>query len=152
MTAASATQHQRTAETVRTRPSVAGVEATLVVAHRLLNNPPSMHASPSVMEQWCHDIDQLVAAAINTSHHEGGRQELTVAHSRSPSTACAPSFARMPHQARVLPSIATVDLRDEHIHHRRGENSRITIECHRERCHKIKGRNLERDFESLAPA
>jgi hypothetical protein len=44
------------------------------------------------------------------------------------------------------------DLRDELIHDRRGEDSRITIERHCERHRTIKDRNLERDFESLAPA
>jgi hypothetical protein len=43
------------------------------------------------------------------------------------------------------------DLHDELIHHHRGEDSRITIEHHRER-RNIKGRNLEQDFESLVPA
>jgi hypothetical protein len=57
----------------------------------------------------------------------------------------------VPHQARVLPSIAMADLHDELIHHRRGEDSHITIEHHRER-RNIKGRNLEQDFESLVPA
>jgi hypothetical protein len=54
--------------------------------------------------------------------------------------------------AIVLLSIATSDLHNELIHHRRGADSRITIERHRERRRNIKGRNLERDFESLAPA
>jgi hypothetical protein len=71
-TVVTATQHQRMAETVRTPPPAAGVKATLVAARRLLNNPPSAHASPSVAEQWRHDVDQLVIAAINTLHHEGG--------------------------------------------------------------------------------
>jgi hypothetical protein len=44
------------------------------------------------------------------------------------------------------------DLCDELIHRRRGEDSRITIERHRERHRNIEGRNLERDFKSLAPA
>jgi hypothetical protein len=89
-----ATQHQCTAGTVRTLPPAAGVKATLVAAHRLLNNPPSMHASPSAVEQWRHDVDQLVVAAINTPRHEGGRQEPVAAHSHSPSVACAlPSLA-----------------------------------------------------------
>jgi hypothetical protein len=52
----------------------------------------------------------------------------------------------------MLPSITMADLRDELIHHRMGEDSRITIECHRERHHNIDDRNHERDFESLAPA
>jgi hypothetical protein len=50
------------------------------------------------------------------------------------------------------PSIATADLHDELIRHRRGEYSRITIERHRERLRNIEGRNLKQDFESLAPA
>jgi hypothetical protein len=58
----------------------------------------------------------------------------------------------VPHQARVLPSIATAHLHDELIRRRRGEDSCITIERHCERRRNIEGRNLERDFESLAPA
>jgi hypothetical protein len=58
----------------------------------------------------------------------------------------------MPHQARVLPTIVTTDLRDELIHRRRGDDSRITIGCHRERHCNNEGHNLERDFESLALA
>jgi hypothetical protein len=50
------------------------------------------------------------------------------------------------------PSIATTDLHDELIRHRRGEYSHITIERHRERLRNIEGRNLKQDFESLAPA
>jgi hypothetical protein len=49
-------------------------------------------------------------------------------------------------------SIVTTDLRDKLIRHHWGENSHITIECHRERRRNIEGRNHERDFESLAPA
>jgi hypothetical protein len=151
-TAATTTQHQRTPETVHTPPPVGGVEATLVTAHQLLNNPPSAHASPSAVEQWRRDVDQLIIAAINTPHHEGGRQEPTTAHSCSPSAVCAPPSARVLHQSRVLPSIVTGDLRDELICRRRGEDSHTTIECHRERRHNIEGRILERDFESLGPA
>jgi hypothetical protein len=71
-TAATATQHQRTAETARTSPPAAGVKATLVASRRLLNNPPSAHAFPLVAEQWRHNVDQLIIATINTPHHEGG--------------------------------------------------------------------------------
>jgi hypothetical protein len=38
-------------------PLGAGPEATLVEAHQLLHNPPSACASPSVIEQWHHDVD-----------------------------------------------------------------------------------------------
>jgi hypothetical protein len=140
------------AGTVQTPPPAAGVEATLVASWQLLNNPPSAHASPSATEQWLHDVDQLVVAAINTPHHEGGRQEPTIAHSCSPLAVRAPPSVRVPPQTRVLPSIATTDLRDELIRRCRGEDSRITIEHHRKRHRNIEGRNLERDFESLAPA
>jgi hypothetical protein len=95
-TATTATQHQRTVGTVRTLSPAVGVEATLVVARRLLNNPPSAYASPSAVEQWRHDVDQLIVAAINTPQYDGGRQELTVAHLRSTTAAC------VPHQMCVL--------------------------------------------------
>jgi hypothetical protein len=44
------------------------------------------------------------------------------------------------------------DLRDELIHRHWGKDSRITIERHCERRRSVEGRNLERDFEFLAPA
>jgi hypothetical protein len=71
-------------------PPTVDVGATLAAARRLLNNPPSVHASPSVAEQWCHDVDQLIVAAINTLHHEGGQQEPSAVHSRSPAAVHAP--------------------------------------------------------------
>jgi hypothetical protein len=104
------------------------------------------------MEQWRHDVDQLIVTAINTTHHEGGQPEPMVAHSRSASATRALPSVRMPHQACLLPIIVMDDLHDELIHSHRGEDSRITIERHRERLHNIDGRNLKRDFESLAPA
>jgi hypothetical protein len=70
----------------------------------------------------------------------------------------SPLDEHTPPATRVLPNITMADLRDELMRRRRGgeggrgEDSCITIECHRERHRNIKGRNLERDFESLAPA
>jgi hypothetical protein len=136
---------------VRTPLPVADVGAMLVASRQLLNNPPSAHASPSAAKQWCHGVDQLIVATINTPHHEGGWQLPSAAHSRSPSAARAPPYVCMPHQLRVLLSIATADFHDELIHRCRGEDSQITIECHRERRRDIEGCNLDRDFESLAP-
>jgi hypothetical protein len=49
-------------------------------------------------------------------------------------------------------SIATTDLRAELNHHHDGEDSRITIEWQRERCHNIEDRNLKREFHSLVLA
>jgi hypothetical protein len=54
-----------------------GLDAVLLAARQLLNNLPSTGASPSAAEQWRHDVDQLIIAAINTPHHEGRRQPST---------------------------------------------------------------------------
>jgi hypothetical protein len=97
MTAVTTTQHQRTTGTVWTPLPAEGVEATLVAARWLLNNPPSAHTSPLAIEQWRHNVDQLIVAAINTPHHEGGRQEPTATHSRSPSAVRTPPYAHLPH-------------------------------------------------------
>jgi hypothetical protein len=51
-----------------------GLDAALLAARQLLNNPPSIEASPSAAEQWHHDVNQLIIAAINTPHREGQRQ------------------------------------------------------------------------------
>jgi hypothetical protein len=67
-------QPQRTAGAVPAPSVVAGVDATLLAARQLLNNPPPSGASPSVAEQWCHNVNQLIAAAINTPLHERRRQ------------------------------------------------------------------------------
>jgi hypothetical protein len=58
----------------------------------------------------------------------------------------------VPHQVRELLSIATTNLQDELICSHQGKDSCITIESHCERRRNNEGRNLERDFESLAPA
>jgi hypothetical protein len=47
-----------------------GPDAALLAARQLLNNPPQVEASPSTSEQWYHDVDQLVIAAINTPYHD----------------------------------------------------------------------------------
>jgi hypothetical protein len=57
-------------------PAVVGPNATLLAKRQLLNNPPPTGASPSAAEQWCDDVDQLVIAAINTPHWEGGTNHL----------------------------------------------------------------------------
>jgi hypothetical protein len=44
------------------------------------------------------------------------------------------------------------DLREEVNHRRGGEDSHTTIGRHRERQRNIKGRNLEKDFDTHAPA
>jgi hypothetical protein len=54
-------------------PLGTGLEATLEVARQLLHIPPGPHASPSAAEQWCHKVDELIIAAINTPPHGGGR-------------------------------------------------------------------------------
>jgi hypothetical protein len=61
------------AGTVVTPAAATTTEATLVATHQLLHNPSPPHTSPSVAEQWRHDIDQLVIVAINTPPHGGQR-------------------------------------------------------------------------------
>jgi hypothetical protein len=68
-----ATQRQCLAGTVVTPAAATTTEATLVATHQLLHNPSPPHTSPSVAEQWRHDIDQLVIVAINTPPHGGQR-------------------------------------------------------------------------------
>jgi hypothetical protein len=80
---------QRSATMTAVPPPGAGPEATLEVVRQLLDNPIGAHASPSTVEQWHHDVDQLVVTAINTpSHggrkvsHLGGAPVLSVTHLR----------------------------------------------------------------------
>jgi hypothetical protein len=89
-----ASQCQCSAGTAVTSPPVVAAEATLVVACQLLNKPPPPQASPSVAEQWRHDVDQLIIAAINTPPH-GGLQPPLVVHSCMLTVAHAPSVARV---------------------------------------------------------
>jgi hypothetical protein len=113
-----------------------GPNAVLLAACQLLNNPPSAEASPSAAEQWRHNVDRLVIAAINT--HREGRRQPSVQQSRFPSAALAPSVV----QASVCPlaqhhasmaSYQTSDLREEINCRRGGEDSCTTIEHNRER-------------------
>jgi hypothetical protein len=67
---------------VATPPTAVAAKATLVATHQLLNSPPPSHTSPSAVEQWCHDIDQLVVAAINTLPHRGWQPPFAT-HSRT---------------------------------------------------------------------
>jgi hypothetical protein len=134
-----------------------GLDASLLAARQLLNNPPLIGASPSVAEHWRHSVDQLIIVAINTPHHERRRQP-SVQQSRFPLAARAPSVvqaplvlqgARPPAQHRTLmASYETTDLREEINHHRGGEDIRTTIEHNRERRRDIEGCNL---FDLHAP-
>jgi hypothetical protein len=152
-------QLQRSASTVVTLPLVAVTEAMLVAAHQLLNNPPTSHTSPSAVDQWRANIDQLIVTTINTPPQRGQQPPLkqpSVAHSRTPtaahvpltvhtpSTACTPSVAHTPGTPGVLiGSVVMSDLRVELNRRQDGKYSCITIEHQRKRCHNIEGRNLE---------
>jgi hypothetical protein len=88
-TATTATQRQRSTGTVRPPPP----RATLAAAHRLLNNPPSAHASPSAVEQWRHNIDQLiVAVSTPRTMRKGSRNRRQ--RIRAPPRLCAHSHLR----------------------------------------------------------
>jgi hypothetical protein len=64
-------QPQPTAGTTASPPAAVGLNTVLLAVRQLLNNPPPTGASPSVAEQWRHDVDQLVVTAINMPHREG---------------------------------------------------------------------------------
>jgi hypothetical protein len=68
---ATATHRQHSPATAVVRPPGAVPEAMLDAARQLLHNPPGLHASPSVVEQWHHDANQLIVVAINTMPHRG---------------------------------------------------------------------------------
>jgi hypothetical protein len=95
------------------------------------------------VEQWRHDVDQVIIAAINTPPCGGRRMNRSsrepmpsAAHSRSP---MAPHVLSAPHAP--VASLSTLDLRAEHERRCSGENNRITIErCRERRC------NLDGDF------
>jgi hypothetical protein len=115
----------------------------LLVTLQLLNNSPPSGASPSVVEQWCHDVDQLVVATINTPPQERWHQPSTQ-YSCTPSTARVPSVAHAPSIVRAPPvepnarlqtqhhtpmmSYTTVGLRAEINRRHGGEDNHITIE------------------------
>jgi hypothetical protein len=132
------------------------IDVALLAVRQLLNNPPPSGALPTAAEQWHHDVDQLIVAAINTPHRERRRQP-SVQQSRislaayTSSVAQAPqvlSNARPPVQHRTpMVSYTTTDLREGINHRCGGEDSRTTIKCHRERCRDIDDRNLEKDFD-----
>jgi hypothetical protein len=132
-------QPQRIVGTTTSPSAVAGIDAVLLAACQLLNNPPPSEVSPSVAsrhrERWCQPSAQ---------------------QSRIPLAARVPSMAQAP---LVLPnacpsvqyrapmvSYTTMDLREEMNCHRCGEDTRTTIERHHERRQDIEGRNLEKDF------
>jgi hypothetical protein len=86
-------------------------------------------------------------AAINTlprrgwwANHSGGASELSAMHSRTPMAAHKPLIARTPMvPCASMASLATADLRAELERHCSGEDNRITIKRHRERCHNLDG-------------
>jgi hypothetical protein len=135
-------QPQPTVGTTASPPAAVGLDAALLAARQLLNNPPPTGVSSSAAEQWRHDVDQLVVAAINTPHREGWRQPSAqqshfLSAARASSVAQAPPVlpgARPPTQHRApMASYQTTDLREEINHHQGGEDSRTTIERNRER-------------------
>jgi hypothetical protein len=77
-------QPEPIAGTTASPPIAVGLDVVLLAEHQLLNIPPPTGASPSVAEQWHHDVDQLIVVAINMPHREGWRQP-SAQQSRFPS-------------------------------------------------------------------
>jgi hypothetical protein len=154
-TAADAHRQYSAAMAVITPPT-AGPKGMLEVECVLLHNPPSQNASPSTVEQWRHDVDQLIIAAINMPLH-GGRQanhsrgtlEPSPAHSCTPTVACNLLVARASTMSRtpIAVSLTTTDLRVELECRRSGEDDCTTIEHRWER-----RRNLDSDYGAVNAA
>jgi hypothetical protein len=145
-------QPQCTTGMTATLPAVVGLDIALLAVRQLLNNPPPFEASPSVVEQWRHDVDQLVVAAINTPHYKRRRQP-SAHQSHSPSSARAPFVAQRPpmQHLALMASYTTADLREEINRRWGGEDCHTTIERHHERRRGIEGHNLKKDFDLHAP-
>jgi hypothetical protein len=153
-------QPERTTGTTAPPPATVGIDVTLLAACQLLNNPPPSEAPPSADEQWCHNVDQLVVAAINTPHYERRRQP-SAQQSHTPSMVHVPFVVHAPpvlpnacpsaqHRAPMV-SYMTTYLREEINHHRGGKDSLTAIERHHKRQRNIEDRDLEKDFDSHAP-
>jgi hypothetical protein len=132
-----AARQHTTAQTSRT-PSRAAPGA-LSAARELLCHPPSSTASPGAMKQWRDDVNRLLGMAHSTS------------------TRSRPRSSRRQHEASVsvrsplVRGAQTNDLRAELNHRRTGEDARVSLERARERRQNIEGRNLDQDFDVVAP-
>jgi hypothetical protein len=143
---AAATHWQHSASTAAVTPPGAGPEGMLQAARELLRNPPGPSAPPLAVEQWRHDVNQLIITANNMpshggrrANHSGGAPAPSAVHSHTPTIARAPSAVRTP----SVVSHAIASLRVELERHRSGEDNSFTIERCRER-----RRNLDGDFSA----
>jgi hypothetical protein len=132
-----AARQHTTAQTSRTPSRTA--PGALSAARELLRHPPSSTALSRAMKQWRDDIDRLLGMAHSTSTRSKPRSsrrqcEVTVSV-RSPS----------------VKGTQTDDLRAELNHRRAGEDARISLERAREHRQNIEGRNLDQDFDAVAP-
>jgi hypothetical protein len=115
-------QPQRTTGMTARPLAATGIDVALLAAHKLLNNPPSSGASPSAAEQWRHDVDQLIIAAINMPHHTMRAPSIAHAPPVLPN-ACPSAQCRAP-----MSSYTTTDLREEINRCRGGEDNLTAIE------------------------
>jgi hypothetical protein len=97
-------QPQPTAGTTTSPPAAVGLDAALLAARQLLNNPPPIGVSPSAAEQWHHDVDQLIVTTINTPHREGRRQPSMQQSRFLLATSCAIHGTGAPGVARCTPA------------------------------------------------
>jgi hypothetical protein len=111
----------------------------LSATRELLRHPPSSTASPGAMKQWRDDVDRLLGMAHPTSSRSrtrsSRRQHEASASVRSPS----------------VRGVQTSDLRAELNRRRAGEDAWVLLERARERHQNIDGRNLDQNFDAVAP-
>jgi hypothetical protein len=134
----------------------------LSAARELLCHPPSSTASPGGHEAVCDDVDRLLGMAHSSSTRprprSSRRQHEASASVRSPSVRAAPTeYLRAELNRQRAGEDAQVslersnDLRAELNRRRAGEDARVSLERARERRQNVKGRNLDYDFDAVAP-
>jgi hypothetical protein len=138
------TRWQHSVAIMAITPPAAGLEGALEVARALLHNPPDLDASPTAVEQWRNDVDQLIIVAINMPLHGGWQANHSCGSTEpSPALSCTPTVAHTPTAA----SFAMTDLRAELEHHRSREDGHTTIERRRKR-----RRNLDSEYSAAKAA
>jgi hypothetical protein len=152
-----AARQHATAQTSRTPSRMA--PGALSTPRELLCHPPSSTSSLGAMKQWRGDIDRLLGMAHSTSTRSrprsSRRQHEASASVRSPSVRGAQTNdlraylnrRRAGEDARV--SLERARERRQNLEGH--EDARVSLERARERRLNIKGRNLDQDFDAVAP-
>jgi hypothetical protein len=134
----------------------------LSVAKELLRHPPSSTASLGAMKQWRDDVDRLLgmvhSGSARPKTRSSRRQHEASASVHSPSLRAEPTEdlrAELNHRRAGEDDPVSLersdDLRVELNCRRAGEDARVSLERAHERWLNFEGRNLDHDFDGVAP-